>query len=191
MSNQALNNRLEKLSQWRYAGIALLVFIAVNAIILSMVERFKTMTNGTDMIELPNMVSQDLYAIAQSYPAEALRFYQQVLQPLDIVYPATLGLFLVLLLATLTVRIFPSTSRYRYLPLLGLLPTVADWLENIGVFFILRTVDTPQPIFAVWTKTFIVVKMATSTVILLALALLIIWIIRTIAQRRQQASPQA
>ncbi|MEM9992393.1 MAG: hypothetical protein AAF738_11560 [Bacteroidota bacterium] len=150
----------ERLSVWWYGIIAFVLYMGVQQVILGYVNRFEELTDGLPMIELPILVNRSLYEIAVQYPQEAIRMYQTNLQPLDIFLPLTAGLWFAVALAFLTKSIFPSTSNWWLLPLLGVLATFLDWAENIGVFFILRTLDAPITGLDILTRVFILTKTA-------------------------------
>ena len=175
---------IERLAKWPHLLVSFLLFVAGNVAILPQVTRFEEMTNGMSLLEVPTMLSEDLYAVANAYSPEGLRLYQQVIQPLDIIYPLTAGLFFMVGLVMLTTRLFSADSRWRYLPLIGALATLFDWLENLGVFLILQTLEMPNAIFATMTKLFIVLKFGVSSLsVLLLLGLFLWWVVRRFVNR--------
>ncbi|MEM7801332.1 MAG: hypothetical protein AAF633_19215 [Chloroflexota bacterium] len=160
--------------------IALVLFFIGNGLILPQVARFGELTGGTGLLELPNLVGQSLYAIAQTYPDDAVELYQRVIQPLDIVYPLTAGLLFASIIAWACQSLFPSDSRWQFLPWLGLLATLFDWLENLGVFIILRTLDNPIPGIDQFTQLMILLKngvgvIAIGTILVLLIMKLARW----------------
>lgn len=167
------------------------MFLIVLTVIGTQVGRFEETTNGVPMMEVPEVVSRDLYTVASSYPEEAVRIYQQVLQPLDILLPITAGLWFAIGLAVLTTRLFPASSKWRYLPLLGVLATLTDWAENLGVFFILRTIDNPVAWLDPLTRSLVVAKFMVGAVSFLLLAgLLIVLLVRRLRQRFSDSEPE-
>lgn len=159
-----------RIGRWPYLVGAAVSFVVANLVILGQVRRFEELTGGLALLEVPRMVTQDLYVVAAEYPTSAVTLYRTVIQPLDVLYPLTLGLLLVVVLSMLTVRLFPPTSRWRSLPWLGALPTLADWSENVGVFTILRTIDDPIAWVDPLTRLLTAVKgiVAIGTVLVLA-----------------------
>ena len=84
-----------------FTGVALLLFIAGNAVILPQVTAFEALSGGVAMLEVPTQLGQDLREVVRAYPPEAVAHYRTVLLPIDVVYPATAGLFFTSALAVL------------------------------------------------------------------------------------------
>jgi len=180
---------IEQFAKWPYLVGAFLLVVGSNLLILSQVTRFEEATGGMSLLELPTLIPQNLYAIAQGYTPAGMQIYQSIIQPLDIVFPLTVGLFFALVLAALTTRLFPVDSRRRYLPLLGPLATLGDWLENLGVFFILRTVNDPIPALALLTKAFIVAKLIVGLLAIFSILILFaMWVSQRLRGPRQVES---
>jgi len=161
--------------------ISFVLFLIGNGLILPQVTRFEALTGGTSLLELPNLVGQSLYSIAQTYPAEAIELYQRVIQPLDIFYPLTAGLLFASVLAWASQSLFPSDSRWQMLPWLGVFATLFDWLENLGVFIILRTLESPITAIDGFTQVMIVLKnglggASIGTILVLLIMKLVRWI---------------
>ena len=68
-----------------------------------------------------------------------------VIQPLDVLYPLTAGLLFGSLIYQLVTAQFGPGSHWRALSLLGAAACLADYLENIGVFVLLRRAEAPPP----------------------------------------------
>lgn len=175
-----------RVGRWPYVVLSLLVFLAFQQfVVLPAVQRFEQLTGGVGVLETPGMLSRDLYAVATTYPTEALDLYRDVIQPLDIVLPLLLGVALVVTLSALTVRLFPADSPGRLLPLLGVLPTLFDWAENLGVAAILRTTDDPIAWLDPTTRTLSAIKIAAGApAILGSVGLAVALAVRTVRQRR-------
>ncbi len=161
--------------------ISFVLFLIGNGLILPQVTRFEALTDGTSLLELPNLVGQSLYDIAQTYPIEAIEFYQRVIQPLDIFFPLTAGLLFASVLAWASQSLFTPDSRWQMLPWLGVVATLFDWLENLGVFVILRTLDNPISAIDGYTQLMIVLKngsgvAAIGTILLLVIMKFVRWI---------------
>ncbi|MEM8856758.1 MAG: hypothetical protein AAGD96_00460 [Chloroflexota bacterium] len=167
-------NFFEMIGRWPAILIAIILFVIGNALILPQVTRFEELTGGTGLIELPNLVGQSLYAIAQTYPADAIELYQRVIQPLDVFYPLTAGLMFASIIAWTCKSLFDSDSRWQMLPWLGVLATLFDWLENLGVFTILRTLDNPISLVDAFTQTMIFLKNGFGFISIGAIAVLLI-----------------
>lgn len=173
------------IGRWSYAAIALIAWLAFQQFaILPQVQRFEELTGGAPLLEVPSALTQDLYAAAAAYPPDAVELYRGVIQPLDVVLPLLLGVALVITLSALTVRLYPEGSRGRLLPLLGVLPTMLDWAENIGVAAILRTLDAPVSWLDPVTRTLSGLKFAAASVILLTLGLAVALMVRAVRERR-------
>lgn len=173
------SQQFQKIAKRQYFIGALLLFIIGNVLIFSQVARFEEATGGMRLLELPTMVSEDFYAVVNDYGEEGRAIYQWVIQPLDVVYPLTAGFLFAVALAILARALFRADSRWQVVPLLGPLATLTDWLENLGVFLILRTADTPIPILETLAKSLIIVKFAISSLAVLTIVILfLIWMVR-------------
>ncbi|MEM7738152.1 MAG: hypothetical protein AAF267_20440 [Deinococcota bacterium] len=85
----------------------------------------------------------------------------------------------------LTKVIFSHSSRWQYLPLFGLAATLLDWTENLGVFFILRTRNTPIPWLDVFTRGLTLVKTGVGIICLgLMIGLSVTYLYRYVKLRR-------
>ena len=174
-------NMFNMIGRWPAILVTLVLFVVGNGLILPQVTRFEELSGGMSLIELPNLVGQSLYAIAQGYPSEAVQFYQRVIQPLDLFYPLTAGLMFASIIAWACKSLFDSNSKWQMLPWLGLLATLFDWLENLGVFIILRTLDNPISIIDGITRILIILKngvgfMAIGTILVLLIRVLMRWV---------------
>ena len=171
----------EMIGRWQVILLAIVLFVIGNALILPQVTRFEEISGGLPLIELPNLVGQSLYTVAQGYSIEAVEFYKTVVQPLDIFYPLTAGLMFASIIAWACKSLFDSDSRWQMLPWIGLLATLFDWLENLGVFIILRSLDGPISLVDGYTQAMIVLKngvgfMAIGTVLVLLMMKLVRWV---------------
>ncbi|MEM9776132.1 MAG: hypothetical protein AAF902_16260 [Chloroflexota bacterium] len=164
----------EMIGRWPAILIAIVLFIIGNSLILPQVTRFEELTGGIGLLELPNLVGQSLYAIAQTYPADAIELYQRVIQPLDIFYPLTAGLMFASIIAWACKTLFAPDSRWQMLPWVGVLATAFDWLENLGVFIILRTIDSPIAAVDGFTQVMIVLKNGFGFISIAAILVLLI-----------------
>ncbi len=181
-----LAQKFEAFAKWPYLLITLFLFIAGNLVILPQVNRFDAVTEGMSLLEVPTLLSENLYTVAQQYNEAGLTLYQTVILPLDIFYPLTAGLFFTIALAMLTKQIYPAGSRWRYLPLLGGLAVILDWLENLGVFLILSTLNTPILIFDLLTRLFILIKFVIgSLTVLLIIILFLVYLTQLFFKRRR------
>jgi hypothetical protein len=134
---------LETLARPGFTAFAFLLFVLGNAVILPQVGRFEALSGGLAVLEVPTQLGSDLRGIVASYPEEAVAHYLGVLLPIDVVYPATAGLFFASLLTVLTRRARGEGSAVRRLPWLGVAMVAADWLENAFVFGLL-VADAPS-----------------------------------------------
>ncbi|MEL6526565.1 MAG: hypothetical protein AAFQ07_12740 [Chloroflexota bacterium] len=176
MQNKALVNLFARHSQWWKVGVAFLFFVLMNIIILNQVSTFEALSGGQPLLELPNLAGQNLYDIANSYGAEALELYQYRIQPIDIVYPLTAGIFFTLFLSALTTRLFKDASIWRYAPLFGILAVLLDWAENLSVFVILRTLDNPINWLSFLTPALSIVKTIAGVIcVVFILGMLGVW----------------
>ncbi|MEN0062372.1 MAG: hypothetical protein AAGA48_09475 [Myxococcota bacterium] len=156
-------------------GATFLLFVVGNALILPEVTHFEELSGGIAMLELPTQLTQDLRAVAASYPPAAVDHYLGVLLPLDLLYPATAGLFFATWLFVLSRRLFAPGSLGRQLPWLGAAMTLADWSENLGVYVVLTSPRLSDS-FELAARLAIASKFAIgSATVVLALGLTLAW----------------
>lgn len=135
-----------RIARWPIIGLLALAFALTNVVIFGGISRFEAAAGGLPILELPSVASpSELGEVARAYPPEAARIYRTVIQPLDILFPLTAGLLFGSVIYLLATTQFGPGSSWRALSLLGAGAILADYLENIGVFVLLRTADTPPP----------------------------------------------
>ena len=190
-------NRLLRIADWMFACTArwwiislyLFAFIITNVLIMGGVSRFEQVANGQPLLEDPRSYATagiDLYDIARQYPPEAAQIYKTEIQPLDIIFPLSAGLFFGTLLYKLVLIIKPNT-RWRILGLLGTGLTLSDYCENIGVFTILRTIDTPLPAVMTAVRVASLLKMLVGFGAISCILGALVWIlVRWLSGGRQQ-----
>jgi hypothetical protein len=135
-----------RIARWPVIGLLVLAFALINVVIFGAVTRFEAAAGGLPILELPSVAPpSELGVVARAYPPEASQIYRTVIQPLDVLYPLTAGLLFGSLIYLLVTEQFGPGSPWRALSLLGAAACLADYLENIGVFVLLRTAAAPPP----------------------------------------------
>ncbi len=135
-----------RIARWPIVGLLALAFALTNVMIFGAISRFEAAAGGLPILELPSVAPpSELGAVARAYPPEAAQIYRAVIQPLDVLFPLTAGLLFGSLIYLLIGTQLGPGSPWRTLSLLGAGACLADYLENIGVFVLLRTADTPPP----------------------------------------------
>ena len=133
-----------RIARWPIVGLLALAFALTNVVIFGGISRFEAAAGGLPILELPSVASPaELGEVARAYPPEAARIYRTVIQPLDILFPLTAGLLFGSMIYLLVATQFGLGSPWRALSLLGAGAILADYLENMGVFVLLRTADSP------------------------------------------------
>jgi len=88
---------------------------------------------------------QDVYRYFSDLGAPGRQLYAISEVTLDILYPLLYGIFLSLLIAWLCSRLFPASSRLRWLPLLPLAGALADLGENLSITALLLAYPSQLP----------------------------------------------
>lgn len=175
-------------SGWRGIGAYVLAFMLVNIVILNAVARFETASGGLAILELPSIAPPgELIATAQAYSPEAAAIYRDAIQPLDLLFPLFAGLLFGSVIYALTVALWGLGTPWRALSLTALLLTLFDYLENLGVFVLLRTIDDPLWASALLIRVASLLKFSLGFLPLVAIVVLsALWMIRSF--RRMNAS---
>jgi hypothetical protein len=157
-------------------------FVVLNVIILSAVQSFEAVSAGLPILEVPSFApASELGEIARAYPPEAAQIYRTVVQPLDVLFPLAAGVFFGSTIYLLAVTVAGRQSPWRALSLLGIGMVLTDYLENIGVFILLRAAENPPPGLEVVLRVVIVVKFAAGIItVICVLALLGILLVQRI-----------
>ncbi|GAB4210279.1 MAG: hypothetical protein OHK0022_43060 [Roseiflexaceae bacterium] len=135
-----------RLARWPIIGLLVLSFLLINVVMFGAISRFEAAAGGLPILELPSVAPpSELGAVARAYPPEAAQIYRTVIQPLDVLFPLAAGLLFGNLIYLLVAAQLGAGSPWRALSLLGAAACLADYLENIGVFVLLRTAEAPPP----------------------------------------------
>jgi len=100
-----------------------------------------------------NYTAKEIYQIVVAYGEKGRAAYN-LLQIIDIIFPLLSGTFFSMLLSKFISILFKTRNKLWYIGFYPFLLTVFDYLENIGVFMLLRTYE--HPISAIGTYTLII-----------------------------------
>ncbi|HEY0720276.1 MAG TPA: hypothetical protein VGE50_03380 [Gammaproteobacteria bacterium] len=151
---------LNNFATGRNLRIAMVVFIVALTAINVAATLFYNATGGYGILDLGgganlfddrgSYTPDRAYALIAHYGQAGIQGYYGLLLA-DILFPATLGLFALLAIATAMRRIAPRQQWPYALALLPLAYTLADWCENAGILAML--LNYPQELYQVATVT--------------------------------------
>ena len=148
---------LTKLSTGRLIILFILLMMAVDWFLLPAVyPSFQT-------LDLQSSYSPEkAYQLIESYGEEGRQYYVLIELTLDLVYPILSALFF----STLTIyffrRVFPLSSFWQKLPLLGPIVMIIDYLENTSILVMLMSYPSRLDAVAQAANIFTVTKFALS-----------------------------
>jgi hypothetical protein len=122
--------------------------------------RFLEMTNKTDLLDMTTFYSaEQAYEMVGQYGPDGRDYYNYI-QIVDFFFPAAYALFFALLITYLLQWRNWLETPWRQLALIPLVAGLCDWLENAGIFIMLRRYPAPFDIVAQMTNIFCVLKFA-------------------------------
>ncbi|GAA0076509.1 hypothetical protein UT300005_08870 [Clostridium sp. CTA-5] len=103
-----------------------------------LIAKFGQVTNGTKLIDIyVGLKSDEAYKIISSYGDKGIEYYN-IVQLGDVIFPILAGFTFCITIALLIKKLF-NGEKFKYLCILPLFTvTLFDYLENIGVFIMLR-----------------------------------------------------
>lgn len=84
-----------------------------------------------------NYTHAQAYKALSEYNAETRKYYSYM-QVMDLFFPLIYALLLSALLTSLTYRLFPDRNLIHYVNIMPFLAALFDYLENIGIFVMIR-----------------------------------------------------
>ncbi len=134
--------------------------------------RFLEITNETDLLDMTTFYSaEQAYEIIGQYGTEGRDYYNYI-QIIDFFFPVVYALFFALLITYLLQRRNWLETPWRRLALIPLVAGFCDWLENAGIFIMLRRYPVSFDIAAQMTNIFCVLKFA-----LIGLSMLVVLVL--------------
>ena len=122
--------------------------------------RFLEMTNETDLLDMTTFYSaEQAYEMVGQYGPDGRDYYNYI-QIVDFFFPAAYAFFFALLITYLLQRRNWLETPWRRLALMPLVAGLCDWLENAGIFIMLRRYPASFDIVAQMTNIFCVLKFA-------------------------------
>ncbi|MBD3307507.1 hypothetical protein GF339_13845 [candidate division KSB3 bacterium] len=123
-------------------GLVILFLLLFQGILIP---RFSQLTGGGTILDMQILYSpQEAYASIDNY-GEAGRAFYTYIQITDMLFPLAYVWSLAILIHAVGRRAFPAISLWRYCPLLPVLAGVSDYIENVGIFLMLRRYPDPFP----------------------------------------------
>jgi len=115
--------------------------------------------------------------------------YQQI--PADMTYPLLFGISYALLLAYFLNKLNTLTTPWFYLCLIPLIAGIADYLENIGIIFMLKNYPDLSHTQVVITNVFSIGKSTLTTVYFITLILVLVLLGIKIIRKKKTSSNNA
>jgi len=134
--------------------------------------RFLEITNETDLLDMTTFYSaEQAYEIIGQYGTEGRDYYNYI-QIVDFFFPAAYALFFALLITYLLQRRNWLETPWCRLALIPLVAGLCDWLENTGIFIMLRRYPASFDIVAQMTNMVCILKFG-----LIGLSMLVVLIL--------------
>ena len=120
--------------------------------------RFLEITNEIGLLDMTTFYSaEQAYEMMGQYGPDGRDYYNYI-QIIDFFFPVAYALFFALLITYLLQRRNWLETRWRWLTLIPLVAGFCDWLENTGIFIMLRRYPASFDIVAQMTNIFCVLK---------------------------------
>ena len=150
-----LTNIIERYAQWtswRKLALGGVLFVSVMLFLqLYFLPLAEKVTGGLPLIDNHSgYTPAEAYQLLEGYGEQGRHFYNYI-QIIDLFFPPLVGWFLSMAIITLISRAFPNRKPLWRVGLYPFLIPVFDYAENIGVFLLLRSVDSPIPFLARYT----------------------------------------
>jgi len=132
-------NFVKKTSTGKKTLIFFLIFLAFNFLFnLFIIPQFNTYSGNISMLDVSR--GYDIH-LAEKFitktPKEALSFYLRCFLPVDLVFPIIYALFFSFTLAFLFSKLTLKTNKIELLLLFPFLMAATDYIENIGIAFMI------------------------------------------------------
>jgi len=134
--------------------------------------RFLEITNGMELLDMTTFYApEQAFEMIENYGPEGRAYYNYI-QMVDFFFPIVYSLFFTFLIAKLMMLNNLFQPRWRFLAFVPLIAGICDWLENIGIFAMLRIYPRDFRIIAVLTNMVCVLKFG---FILLSIVIIIVF----------------
>ncbi len=180
-----MKKRICNFTNKKTLSIVAFVTLALYAIMLFVtIPKIQTATGGMTIFDLSSKGYDMAYAIKllSAMSQDVINYYRFVQIPIDMLYPAVLGLFFFMSMCALNKKI----RIYKPLYILPVLVTFFDYFENISVFILLS--KGASEILVYMASFFTVMKNISVSILFILLPILVIRYI--IVSRRQAKSSE-
>jgi len=122
--------------------------------------RFLELSQGTELLDMTTFYSpEQAYDMIDNYGPGGRAYYNHI-QLADLFFPIVYSLLFISLIAFFLGKINKISSNWRYLLLAPVVGGVSDWLENLGIFSMLRIYPQQFDAIARMTNIACIVKFA-------------------------------
>jgi hypothetical protein len=182
-----LTARLQRWATGRNVLILLVVFLLFEIVILPVAgARIETYSGGFGPLDLTLGLSPAaIYQRLGAYGSSGRMFYLLTELTADVLFPITYGLFFSLALALVFERAFPADSPLQQLCLVPLAGMLIDFLENVGIVWMLLVYPQQLSTVAALTSAVTVLKWILTAISML---LLVVGMV-ALVMRRRTATP--
>lgn len=129
--------------------------------------KFEEYSKGLKMLDMTiNYSPEEAYNLIENYGKQAIEYYLYVMEPIDVLIPAIMGLFLCVIY-TITLRNMVTNKYITYAYIFPILGCVFDYMENVGVITMLTNYPSKLVLVARITNFFTMAKSIFVTVSIL------------------------
>lgn len=183
-----LHHQLQRTATPRHLFALLVVFVGLNSILMfSPYSPITTLQNDAGNVQLLDMAfnytPDNAYQILTAYGENGRNYYLSVFLRIDLFAPVLVALFLAMATSVVFQHAFAPDHPVQKLSLLPFAAMMADYLENIGIFFLIMMFPARLDWLAVLTNYFTVAKFMLTFGILI---LLLISVVKLIWNRLQK-----
>lgn len=152
-------NLLTKFAKGKYLLLLFAVLILFELLFMKVLTpRFLELTGGVQLLDTTLLYSAEQAQTMVADYGSAGRSYYNYIQLTDLFFPVVYALFLALSITKLILANNLQQSNWRLLALIPLIAGVCDWLENIGIFAMLRIYPRDFSIVAALTNMACILK---------------------------------
>jgi hypothetical protein len=126
---------------------------------MPLINEFTAKTGVSGILDLQTGFSyESAYQQIGNYGEEGIQIYNYI-QIVDTIFPIAFGMGLLCFLSFLLKKLSPDNKKLTTLALLPLIGTLFDFLENIGIFLMIRLYPQPFTTLAGGVKVIGIIKM--------------------------------
>ena len=134
-----LIKKIKMIGSLRNIIIFSILFIVVECIFsFSLLPHFATITGGERIIDMKIFYSyEEVYSTINAYGQDGINYYEKI-QLLDLIFPLTYAFAFSSVIARLFNRVNEVSEKAQLVILIPFITALLDYIENLGIFIMLR-----------------------------------------------------